>query len=294
MMACMTTLREDFVFSQSNLQTYSDCARRFWLSYVQRLPWPAVEASPVQEAEYVMRLGDSFHRALQRAESGIEPELIAAQLEDPLDSWFASYRQHRPRDLPTSEVKVESVLTTSLQVGVAETNVRLSAKFDLLAIEPGQRAVIIDWKTTRRRTEPHYLRQRLQSQVYPFVVVEASANLPWGPLLPEQVEMRYWFTVAPDEPITLRYNAALHETNRNLLQRLIAQILAGEDEADYPPVADTEANRARLCAYCAYRSRCDRGIQAGDLDNLVDSDEMTLEADPDIEITLDDIPELAF
>ncbi len=78
-------LPNDFVFSQSNLQAYADCPRRFWLSHVQRLPWPAVEASPVQEYEYVMRLGEAFHRAVQRAEVGIPAELIAAQLEDPLD-----------------------------------------------------------------------------------------------------------------------------------------------------------------------------------------------------------------
>jgi len=294
MMATMTTLRDDFVFSQSNLQTYSDCPRRFWLSYVQRLPWPAVEASPIQEAEYVIRLGEAFHRALQRAEAGIEPELVAAQLEDPLDTWFASYRQYRPRDLPIDEVKVESVLTTSLNAGIEGTTIRLSAKYDLLAIESRQRAVIIDWKTTRRRTEPTHLRQRLQSQVYPFVVVEASANLPWGPLSPEQVEMRYWFTVAPDEPVTLRYNAEQHEANRNLLQRMIGQILTGEREEDFPKLPDTEANRARVCAYCAYRSRCDRGVLPGDLNDLADSDEIMPELDADLEIVLNEIPELAF
>jgi len=225
---------------------------------------------------------------------GLAPELIAAQLEDPLDSWFASYLQYRPRDLPRAVTEIESVLTTTLQTSLESPAVRLSAKYDLLAIDPGKRAVIVDWKTTRRRTEPTYLRQRLQSQVYPFVVVEASANLPWGPLAPEQVEMRYWFTVAPDEPVTLRYDSGQHETNRQLLQRLVGQILAGESEADFPKVPDTEANRARLCAYCAYRSRCDRGILAGDLDDLADSDEVAHDLEADLDINLSDIPELAF
>src|SRR6188472_1134070 len=111
-----SALPDDFVFSQSNLQNYVDCARRFWLSYVLRLPWPAVEASPVQEAEYVLRLGSAFHRALQRAEVGIPHEMIAAQLEEPLDSWFAYYQQYRPRDLPTEESDVESMLAITLQL----------------------------------------------------------------------------------------------------------------------------------------------------------------------------------
>jgi CRISPR/Cas system-associated exonuclease Cas4 (RecB family) len=287
-------LPSDFVFSQSNLQTFADCPRRFWLSFVQRLPWPAVEASPVQEYEYVMRLGEAFHRAVQRAEIGIPPELIAAQLEDPLDSWFANYLQYRPRELPTEIATVESVLTTPFQIGVDGPIFRLAAKFDLLTIEAGKRAVIVDWKTSRRRPEAHTVRQRLQSQVYPYLVVEASAALPWGPLAPEQVEMRYWFTAAPDEPINLRYDASQHAATHQLLERLIAQIAAGEGEADFPKVPDTDANRARLCNYCAYRSRCDRGILAGDLDDVNDVEELLHDPVADLEINLDDLPELAF
>lgn len=288
-------LPSDFVFSQSNLQTFVDCPRRFWLTFVQRLPWPAVEANPVQEFEYIMRLGELFHRAVQRAEVGIPPELLAAQLEDPLDSWFASYLQYRPRDLPTEVVEVERVLTTPLQAGSDGPIFRLVAKYDLLAIEPGQRAIIMDWKTTRNRTQPTTLRQRLQSQIYPYLLVEASKSLPWGLLAPEQVEMRYWFTAAPDEPATLRYDARQHATNGQLLQRLLATILASQSEADFPKVPDTDANRARFCAYCAYRSRCDRGILAGDLDDMALIDEeMIHDPDANFEISLDDVPEIAF
>jgi hypothetical protein len=287
-------LPNDFVFSQSNLQAYADCPRRFWLTFVQRLPWPAVEASPVQEYEYVMRLGAAFHRAIQRAEVGIPPELIAAQLEDPLDSWFASYLQHRPRDLPMASVGVESTLSIPVQVGTEGPLFRLVAKYDLLSVEPGRRAVIVDWKTSRQRTEPPTLQRRLQSQIYPYLLVEASANQPWGPLAPEQVEMRYWFVAAPDEPVTLRYNAAQHAANHQLIQRLLAQIVAAQGEEDFPKLPDTEANRARYCAYCTYRSRCDRGIMPGDLNAVMDTEEMFYEPDPNLEVRLDDVPEIAF
>ena len=286
-------LPDDFVFSQSNLQAYADCPRRFWLTFVQRLPWPAAEASPVQEHEYMMRLGSTFHRAIHRAEIGIPPEAIALQLEDPLDQWFASYLQYRPRDLPTAVVQTESVLTMPFQIGAGPI-CRLIAKYDLIAIEPAQRAVIIDWKTTRRRTEPSTLRQRLQSQVYPYLLVEASAQLPWGPIAPEQVEMRYWFTTAPDEPAILRYDATQHAANHQLLQRLVAQILAGENEADFPKLPDTDANRQRFCAYCTYRSRCDRGILAGNLHEVADEDELIYDDSSLVEVSLDDIPEIAF
>ena len=288
-------LPDDFVFSQSNLQTYVDCPRRFWLTYVQRLPWPAIEAGPVQEYEYIMRLGQSFHRAVQRAESGIPAELIAAQLEDPLDLWFASYQQYRPRDLPTEVIEVEAVLTVPIQAGSAGPSFRLAAKYDLVAVEPGQRAVILDWKTSRHRTASQTLRRRLQSQVYPYLVVEASGALPWGPLAPEQVEMRYWFTAAPDEPARLRYDSAQHTANQAMLERLVAQIVASEAEADFPKVPDTETNRARQCAYCAYRSRCDRGVLAGDVDDAdVEVEDTFFDPDLNLEVSLDDVPEIAF
>ena len=54
----MTLLPPTFSFSQSSLQAYEDCPRRFWLAYVEQLPWPAVEASPIREHEALMRLGE--------------------------------------------------------------------------------------------------------------------------------------------------------------------------------------------------------------------------------------------
>ena len=44
------------------------------------------------------------------------------------------------------------------------------------------RIFIVDWKTSRRRSDPGGLRQRLQTIVYPYVLVEASRRLAWGPL----------------------------------------------------------------------------------------------------------------
>ena len=76
-------LPDTFAFSQSSLQAYEDCARRFWLAYVQQLPWPAVEAAPVQDYERLMRLGANFHLLIQRAEIGIDADQLALGLEPP-------------------------------------------------------------------------------------------------------------------------------------------------------------------------------------------------------------------
>ena len=294
----MTLLPPTFSFSQSSLQAYEDCPRRFWLAYVEQLPWPAVEASPVQEHEAVMRQGERFHRLVQRAEIGIAPEEIAAGLEPPLAGWFDAYRTHRPEDLPDAAREIERVLSIPFQrdgAATPEMTFRLAAKYDLIAGEPEGRAVIVDWKTSKRRADVSTLRHRLQSIVYPYVLVEASAGLPWGPVRPEQVEMRYWFTAAPGQPVTLRYDAAQHAANHARLQRLLADILGGGSEADFPKVADTPANRSRFCAFCIYRSRCNRGAAAGDLDDLGDAEDFfAVDLDKALEFTLDDVEELAF
>jgi hypothetical protein len=316
-----TALPPTFSFSQSSLQAFDDCPRRFWLAYVEQLPWPAVEASPIQEHEETMRLGERFHRLVQRAEIGIAPTIVAAGLEPPLSTWFDAYLRHRPADLPDQFVEIERVLSvdvgargerreaTSSDIAFPNTEFsfnqdaspslpaspRLAAKFDLIAAERGGRVVIVDWKTARRRSDPATLRQRWQSIVYPYVLVEASAALPWGPARPEQVEMRYWFTVAPGQPVTFRYNAAQHDANRQRLESLLARILAGEREVDFPKVADTPTNRKRFCAFCVYRSRCNRGDAAGDLDELDDAEEFfAVDLERALEFTLADVEELAF
>jgi hypothetical protein len=107
--------------------------------------------------------------------------------------------------------------------------------------------------------------------------------------------MCYWFTAAPGQPVVLPYDAAQHEANGRRLHQLLADLLAGRGEADFPKVADTEANRRHLCAYCVYRSRCNRGEAAGDLDALDDPETFfAVDLEKALEFSLDDVEELAF
>ncbi len=282
-----------FAFSQSSLQAFDDCPRRFWLAYVQQLPWPAVEATPIQEHEELMRLGSAFHRLVERAENGIDPEPLAAGLRPPLSTWFAAYVEHRPGDLPAQFVEIEHVL--SIPYRTAHGHYRLAARYDLIAADRDGRVVIVDWKTTQQRTQPAVLRQRLQSAVYPYVLVEASAAFPWGPVRPEQVEMMYWFATTPAQPVVFRYDGAQHAANGRRLQALLDNILGRDHEDAFPLVIDTEMNRRRFCNYCVYRSRCGRGAAAGDLLDLEDLDEIfAVDMESALGFSLTDIPELAF
>jgi hypothetical protein len=290
---------EGLVFSQSSLQAFDDCARRFWLAYVERLAWPAPEASPVGEHELLMRTGSYFHRLVERTENGVPAEIERTALPDPLDDWFDAYLRHRPRDLPTDFVRTEYLLSTPFvlppKAGQPQPPTTLVAKFDLLAHASDGRTIIVDWKTSRKRTDDAILRRRLQTIVFLFVLVEASAGLPWGPIEPEQVEMRYWFTAAPTQPSIIRYDTHQHATNRQRIESLITTIYSGRTQSDFPMAEDTPQNRARYCNYCVYRSHCGRGITAGSLDDAIDSEELfTPEADSPLDVAWDSVPEIAF
>ena len=288
-------LPSTFAFSQSSLQSYVNCPRRFWLAYVEQLKWPALEAAPYDEHEELLRLGWQFHQLIERAEACMPTDLLADGLEYPLDEWFESYLRHRPADLPTDVVEVERVLSAPLAVEAGQY--RLAARYDLIAVGgdgADRRAVILDWKTNKRVTRRSMLQQRMQTLLYPFVLVEASAGLPWGPLSPEQVEMRYWFSAAPAEAMAFRYSSDLHADNRARFVHLLNEILSGEGEKDFCKVPDTDENRRRYCGYCIYRSRCDRGIAAGDLEEYDEEEFSDVDLESALEFTLEEVQELAF
>jgi CRISPR/Cas system-associated exonuclease Cas4 (RecB family) len=246
-------LSPDFRFSQSSLQDYVDCLRRFQLRYILELAWPAVAAEPADEYEAMVRDGEAFHRLVQQHVLGIVSDDVVLEPGSNLASWWANCLASPPPDLPPLRFP-----ELTLSAGLGEH--RLIAKFDLVAIEPGRRAVIVDWKTSAKRPRPGWLAARLQTRVYRYLLVMAGAALNGGePLRPEQVEMIYWFAEHPDEPERLRYNATQFEADGRYLAELAAGAAAREDDV-FPLTSDV-----KRCLFCAYRSLCNRGVEAGDV-----------------------------
>jgi hypothetical protein len=246
-------LSPDFSFSQQNLQDYLDCPRRFQLRYIQRLAWPAVQSEPILEQERHMQLGERFHRLVQQHQLGLPAEVLESTAgSDPdLSIWWKSYLRNLPDDLPPQR-KIEYLLSAPF------AGFRLLAKYDLLAIEPGRCARILDWKTNRKRPAAARLRERVQTRLYPFLLVTAGAalngNVPWQP---EQVSLTYWFTAAPENPMHFQYSVAQFRDDEKLLRQWIDAI---RRSADQPMMMTADE---RLCALCNYRSYCQRGQRAG-------------------------------
>ena len=265
---------DDFRFSQASLEDYVACRRRFLLRYVKRLAWPAEEIEPADEHERHMRLARAFHRLIHQHLLGIPEERLSPLANEPdLRRWWHNYLTHRPQDLPPDRYP-------EISFSVELAGYRLMAKYDLVAVAPGERAVIVDWKTNRKPPARADLADRLQTRVYPYVLVRAGASLNEGRSLePKQVEMIYWLAEYPHQPQRFAYNQAQFERDETALTALVEEI-AGLREEDFWKTDD-----ASDCRYCRYRSLCGRGIAAGRPDpdeaiELVEADEDLL---PDFE-----------
>jgi hypothetical protein len=248
-------LPPNFQFSQASLSDYVDCARRFQLRYLLEQAWPAVEAEPLLERERLMALGQRFHKLIQQHVEGLPVEALTPSPDEPeLLRWWQSYLRALDttlRDLPASR---HAEVALSMPLGALRAY-RLVAHCDLIAaeVDRSDRAVIVDWKTEQRRPTREQLLNRLQTKVYRYVVTEVQQRAPGT------VSMIYWFARYPDQPETLPYDARQHADDQHYLTELIAEI----DQRAARPGEWARTPDERKCAYCTYRSLCNRGVVAG-------------------------------
>jgi len=264
-------LPTELTFSQSSLQTFEDCPRRFQLQVIEKLRWPAIEAEPVAEAERLAQLGADFHRLVHRHLAGLDESALdefAAHADPELQSWWRSYLRHRPAALTGAELFPEITLTAPLR------GRRLSARFDVLARRPGGQFLIVDWKTSARKPSRAALERRIQTRVYLWMLAAAGSAYNHGqPVPPEAVTMLYWYPQFPDEPEEFTYSKALRARDEEFLSGLLAQIEQAAAAADFP-----QTERQQTCAACVYRSWCNRGTAVGPLSDLPDETESTFDA----------------
>lgn len=93
-------LPPNFTFTQSSLQAYKDCARRFWLAYIQQLPVAGGRGGAGGRARAAdAAAGSAFTGLVERTGIGLDPEQVAAQI-DPVDdpdlaAQFDAWLEHR-------------------------------------------------------------------------------------------------------------------------------------------------------------------------------------------------------
>lgn len=273
----MSKLSTPFTFSQSSLQDYFDCPRRFELRYIEKLDWPAIEAEPVAENERRMADGNFFHRLAQQFLLGLPADKLSRLASSPdLSRWWDNFAQtfSSPSDL--GSLHPEAVLSAPIR------NHRLLAKFDLIAIREGQ-ASIYDWKTYHKHPKDEWMAIRMQTRVYRYLLVCAGSHLNGGqPFAPESIQMIYWYADFPSEPSTFRYDASLFKRDEVTLEKLVDEIGSLEK---FELTSDE-----RKCRYCPYRSYCNRGVTAGDWKDA----EAEAEVHEAFDINFEQIGEIAF
>lgn len=277
-----------FAFSQSNLQDYADCRRRFYLRYIQRLAWPAVQAEPALENEQHMRQGAAFHRLVQQYLSGVPSAALTALAHGAdLSRWWANFLESAAR-LPGLELPLPAGTRRFAELSLSAPlgGFRLAAKLDLLCLLPDGSALIYDWKTALQRPRRASLQARLQTLVYPYLLVSAAPNLLGSALAPEKVGMIYWFAGQPDQPERFTYSAAAFQAAGAELERLVAGLLA------LPEAGFTLTEDERRCRFCTYRSLCARGERAGNL--AAAGEDYEADSLAGLELNFEDLPEVIY
>jgi CRISPR/Cas system-associated exonuclease Cas4 (RecB family) len=272
---------EGFIFSQGKLQDYIDCQRRFQLRYLIERSWPALEAQPAVEFEQLKILGHRFHQLIHQYIIRIPEVHITETIDDDtLEIWWNNFMVH---------IKKSSVLNTIVQERTQnhpEINItapihsyQIVAKYDLITVTREMNLIIFDWKTSKNRPERSWLNKRMQTKIYPYLLVKAGNFLNSGNKInPDHVEMVYWYANYPDRTEIIKYSRELHLSNENYLNELIDEIDQKQD-GDYVLTSDK-----RTCRYCVYRSLCERGNEAGLLEEI----SLDLEIDNEmIDIALD-------
>jgi hypothetical protein len=242
----------------------------------------------MQEVEAHLARGADFHRLVYQHALGLDPRVIEETIRDErLAAWWRAYLSH-PLDLPGRRFPEISVSTP---LG----GYRLVAQFDLVAVAPGERLVIVDWKTNEgRRPRREWLAKRLQTRVYRYVLAQAGQRFNGGePVDPEKLEMIYWFAAFPAQPERFQYDLVAFEQDRRELE-----LLAHEIEVVTGPAGSAAEELARTshemnCRYCRYASFCEReagSATIGDLEG--DADEAALETGFDL--GLEQVAEVEF
>jgi len=272
----------DFRFSQNNLQDFLDCARRFELKHILRQPRPAIPSEPFLEAERHQEMGQRFHLLVQQHLNGVPSERLESSINDfDLRNWWHNYLQFSTKKLKGLDLEVEYSVT------IPFCNFSLTAKYDVLVFQEKERGQIIDWKTSIKRLPTSFLRQRIQTTIYPFILVQNEHVLRTNLILkPEEIQMMYWFPNFPDEPEIIPYSSDLHRQNQEYLFSLIQEI------NDLSPNSFQMAEDEKKCRYCVYRSLCQRGIKAGNWEDELNPDSNT---ENDLSnFNFNDVEEIAF
>lgn len=277
-----------FQYNQSNLQDFVECRRRFQLKHILHVAWPAIETEPVNDAERLMDLGAKFHHIIHQFSLGIPQEkLVASSADEQLIRWWEGFQKAISETGSLAEAwrtDVSRYHETTLSGSLKST--KLIAKFDMIAVFPDNRVQIYDWKTSQKLPKIRWLKERLQTRVYPYLLMQAGAIFSDGRTIsPNQIEMIYWFATMPETTFRFPYSLEDYQDDERYLISLADSVFRLREDEFF---LTSDENR---CKYCVYRSLCDRGISAGSLE---DFEQIMQEEEIQFDLDVDQIDEISY
>ena len=240
--------------NQSNLQDYLDCPRRFQLKVIEGLSLPAAYSEPIEIFEKATQLGNRFHLVCQQFFSGIDPVLLENSLSDPdLQTMWDNF-------LPYGESLLKYRLYPEPLLSISFLGHKLIAKYDLIVELNPEQYLIIDWKTSAKKSPRSKLEKRLQTHLYPFIFNQAGNDLfPEISISPAFIEMHYWYPLASEHEEVFPYSDDKNAKAKKDLEQILSKINNSISEgADFLLTDDKTT-----CQYCVFRSICNRGTKAG-------------------------------
>lgn len=236
-----------YSFSSSQIQTYSQCPWKYYLTYKARIAWPKPVSQLFREFEAETARGEEFHRAVHRILQGISIPISDDDENQQLNRWIDNFRALDPASgakQAFSEYELSAVVD----------GVLWSGQFDCIA-QYERTIVIFDWKTSGKPLHQKRLLQAAQTRLYPFLL---AANLDRF-AAPDQyhvssIRMVYWNPNFPESKVSFSYDTAQYQADRIFLN-LFAEKLMQQSSNAFPKTDDL-----KICRYCKFQTRCLRGM----------------------------------
>jgi ATP-dependent exoDNAse (exonuclease V) beta subunit len=243
--------------SYTGLHQYEECAYRFYLQRVLRLP--EVAAVGLEPGGGARRRGTLVHTLLERLDLGRPrlPDVAAVHAlaavdgEGPLDAEIAeevaaavatfAATPLAARLAAARGLRREAAFAVALTVG--EDSVVLDGFIDAIADEGDGRVLIVDYKTDKldpeADAEAHVEhRYAIQRDLYALAALRNGAA---------EVEVVYALTARPDEPVSSVHRAA----DADALAARLSDLAAGALGGRFPVAAEPHVG---LCAGCPGRA----------------------------------------
>lgn len=263
---------EKMYFSQSSLEIFNQCRLKFKKRYIDRLYW----RNWVLGSEESIRTekGRLFHLLAYRffLNMDCEPGNITDEYKE-LQDWMRNLKSF-------VELNPVGLYHPEFELKMSADGLKLQAKYDLIVIEEGYRAIIYDWKVQDKPLNRKHLEGCFQTVVYRYMLAKAGRTVSGFDIQPENISMVYWQPNHPNMPVRIDYSSELFRQDEWFVKHEINKIM----NCDFgsPAIKTTDPN---ICRHCEFCSICN-GFQP-------EKDEFEFE-DEDLDLSWDTEEELGF